>query len=90
MAALPSLHGSHSLRFPPPNNPLPIHTTLSIKVFSTSSPSVIDLVKIDLVSMQMSSFTHKGVKDSSYDYPLSHLRDFIHVFNMHGLPYPFI
>ena len=75
----PSLYGSHSLWFPPPNNPLPIHTALSIKVFSSSSPSAVDLVKLDLVSMQMSPFTHRGVKSSSYDYPLSHLRDFIHV-----------
>ena len=67
----PSLHGSHSLGFPSPNNPLPIHPTLSIKVFSTSYPSVVDLVKLDLVSMQMSSFTLESVKYSSYEYPFS-------------------
>ena len=76
----PSLHGSQSLGFPPPNNPLPIHTALSIKVFSTSYPNTVDLVKLDLVSMQMSSFTLEGVKSSSNDDPLSYYEGFYSCF----------
>ena len=76
----PSFHGSHSLVFPPPNNPLPIHTALSNKVFSTSYPNAVDLVKLDLVSMQMSSFTLEGVKSSSNDDPLSYYDGFYSIF----------
>ena len=72
----PSHHGSHSLGFPPPRNLPPIHTTLSLKVFSTSYPSATDLVKVDLVHMQMTLFTHEGVKSSSYDDPFSHYEGF--------------
>ena len=67
----PSHHGSRSLGFPSPKNPPPIYTVLSLKVFTTSYPSTIDLVKLDLVHMKMSLFTHEGVKSGSYDDPFS-------------------
>ena len=71
-----SHHGSHSLGFPPPSNLPPINVVLSLKVFSTSYPSAIDLVKLDLVHLQMTLFTHEGVKTSSNDDPLSYYEGF--------------
>ena len=76
----PSHHGSHSLGFPPPRNIPPIHTALSLQVFSTSYPNTVDMVKLDLVHMQMILFTHEGVKSSSYDYPFSHYEGFYSYF----------
>ena len=72
----PSHHGSHSLWFPPPRNLPPIHTALPLKEISTSYPSIVDLVKLNLVYMQMSLLTHEGVKSSSYDDPFSHYEGF--------------
>ena len=76
----PSHHGSHSLGFPPPRNLPPIHIALPLKVISTSYPSAIDLVKLDLVHMQKSLFTHEGVKSSSCDDPFSYYEGFYSYF----------
>ena len=40
----------------------------------------VGLVKIDLVHMQMTLFTHEGVKSSSYDDPFSHYDGFYSYF----------
>ena len=45
-------------------------------MLSTSYPNAIDLVKIDLVHMKKSLFTHEGVKSSLYVDPLSHYEGF--------------
>ena len=76
----PSHHGSHSLGFPPPRNLPPTISVLSQKMISTSYPSVVDLVKLDLVHMQMPLFTYEGVKYSSYDDPFSHYERFYSYF----------
>ena len=76
----PSHHWSHSLGFPSPKKPPPIHTALSLKAFSTSYPIVVDLVKLDLVHMKMTLFTHEGVKSGSCDDPFSHYEGFYSCF----------
>ena len=76
----PSHLGSHSLGFPPPRNLPPTIIVLSPKMISTSYPSVVDLVKLDLVHMQMTLFTHEGVKSSSYDDPFLHYEGFYSFF----------
>ena len=76
----PSCLGPHSLGFPPPRNLPPTISALSHKMISTSYPSVVDLVKLDLVHMQMTLFTHEGVKSSSYDDPFSHYEGFYSYF----------
>ena len=86
----PSLHGSQSLGFPPPRNLPPTISALSPKMISTSYPIVVDLVKLDLVHMKMSSFTHEGVNTALMMIPFHTIRYFIHIFIMYGPPYPFI
>ena len=76
----PSCLGPHSLGFPPPRNLPPTISVLSHKMISTSYPNVVDLVKLDLVHMKMSLFTHEGVKSSSYDDPFSHDKGFYSYF----------
>ena len=65
----PSHLESHSLGFPPPRNIPPTISVLSHKMISTSYPNTVDLVKLDLVHMKKSLFTHEGVKSSSYGDP---------------------
>ena len=84
----PSPLGSHSLGFPPPRNIPPTISALSPKMISTSYPSAVDLVKLDLVHMKMSSFTHEGVKSSSYDDPFSHNEGFYSYFCYVGASLP--
>ena len=72
----PSHLRSHSLGFPPPRNLPPTITALSPKMISTSYPSVVDLVKHDLVHMQIPLFTHEGLKSNSYDDPFLHYEGF--------------
>ena len=76
----PSQLGSHSLGFPPPRNLPPTLYARSPKMISTSYPNIVDLVKLDLVQMQMPLFTHEGVKSSSYDDPFSHYEGFYSYF----------
>ena len=84
MVALPSFYtcvsllalGPTQLGVPPPRNNPPTISALSHKMLSTSYPSVVDLVKLDLVHMKKSLFTHEGVKSSFYVDPLSHYEGF--------------
>ena len=72
----PSYLGPHSLGFPPPRNIPPTISALSHKMMYTSYPNAIDLVKLDLVHMKKSLFTHEGVKFSYKNDPLSHHEGF--------------
>ena len=72
----PSCLGPHSWGFPPPRNLPPTISALSHKMISTSYPNIVDLVKIDLVHMQKSLFTHEGVKSNFYVDHLSHCEGF--------------
>ena len=77
----PSHHGSRSLGSPRPRNIPPTIFLLSPKmILATSYPSAVDLVKLDLVHMKMSLFTHEGVKYSSYVDPFSHYKGFYSYF----------
>ena len=82
--------GPIHLGFPPPNILFLIHTAMSSKVSHSSYGSVVDLVKPKLVFMYFPLFTLEGEKSSYYVYPFPYVRDFIHVSNKHGPPYPFI
>ena len=59
-------------------------------MISTSYPSVVDLVKLDLFHIKMPLFTHEGVKSSSYYYYFHIMNYFILIPEMYGPPYPFI
>ena len=79
MATLPSFYtcvsllalGPTQLGFPPPRNLPPTISALSHNMISTSYPSVVDLVKLDLVHMRKSLFTYDVVKFSFYVDPFS-------------------
>ena len=84
MAAFPSFYtcvsllalGPTQLRFPPPRNIPPNISVLYHNMISTSYPNTVDLVKLDLVHMQKSLFTHEGVKSSLYVDSFSHYEGF--------------
>ena len=68
--------GPNQLWFPTPRNFPPTISAFSHKMLSTSYPSVVDLVKLDLVLMQKLLFTHEGVKSSLYVDPFSYYEGF--------------
>ena len=57
-----SLHGSHTLGFPPPNILFLIHTALSSQASYTLLGCAVDLVKPKLAFMHLPLFTLQGAK----------------------------
>ena len=72
----PSCLGPHSLGFPSPSNIPPTCTALSLWMIFSSHTYIVDLVKLDLVHLHWSLFTHESVKSSFYLDPFPHHEGF--------------
>ena len=68
----------------------PLSLRCPIGCFPPHISMLFDLVKLNQASLQISPFTHEGVKSSSKVDPFPYKGDFIHFFIMNGPSHPII